>query len=359
MAQKADDPFASGKLLGNVEFVHEGAVELGTASGTELDGRLYTDLSGVTAKSVVTPSDQFYLRTRASTKLPSAENWKVEVNGLAERAMAYSVRQLADAAKPVGVHVMECAGNVRLTRFALISTGDWAGVLLADILGESKLKAQATRVLINGFDTYAQESATSVAGASWVFSLEELKAARAFLATRLGGKPLTKDHGGPVRLVVPGWYGCACIKWVERVTLVNDAAESTSQMLEYAARTHQKGAPQLARDYESATVDQAAMPVRVEKWLVAGKIKYRVVGILWGGAQPVRELQIRFNPEEQYLRVDNMSHMQNDPWSIWTHAWSPKAPGTYTIRLMVKEPAVRTRRLDSGYYARTLEITET
>jgi len=105
-------------------------------------------------------------------------------------------------------------------------------------------------------------------------------------------------------------------------------------------------------------IEQAAMPIRVEKWLISGKIKYRVVGIAWGGSQPVKALEIRFNPEEDYVRVDQFEQRRNDPWTLWSHAWSPSAPGTYSIRLAVREPQVRARRLDSGYYVRTVDINE-
>src|SRR5438034_9585635 len=80
----------------------------------------------------------------------------------------------------------------------------------------------------------------SIPGASWAFSPEQLEKAGAFLATELNGQPLPKDHGAPVRLVVPGWYGCTSIKWVNEITLVREEVEATSQMLEYAARTLQK-----------------------------------------------------------------------------------------------------------------------
>ena len=96
-------------------------------------------------------------------------------------------------------------------------------------------KSQASRVLVTGFDQYATKSMTSVPGASWVFSIGDLNAAGAFLATEMNGKPLRADHGAPIRLVVPGSYGCACIKWVTAISFVNDAAEATSQMQEYAA----------------------------------------------------------------------------------------------------------------------------
>ena len=100
------------------------------------------------------------------------------------------------------------------------------------------------------------------------------------------------------------------------------------------------------------------MPIRVEKWVVDGKIKYRVIGILWGGSRPVNVLEIRFNPEEDYVPVDSVQQTTNDPWSFWTYAWTPKKTGIYMIRLRVKDPPVPTRRLDKGYYLRSVEITE-
>src|ERR1043166_2364487 len=171
----------------------------------------------------------------------------------------------------------------------------------------------------------------------------------------MNGKPLARDHGAPVRLVVPGWYGCAAIKWVTAVTFAEESAPASSHMREFAARTHQQGVPELARAYRPAAIDQAAMPTRVEKWLVDGKIRYRVAGILWGGRRTVGALEIRFNPEEEYVRVDDFRQAANDPWSFWSHAWTPKAPGTYMIRLRVPDRTVETKRLDSGYYFRAWE----
>ena len=136
-------------------------------------------------------------------------------------------------------------------------------------------------------------------------------------------------------------------------------AEATSQMQEFAARTQRDGVPRLAREYQPAIIDQAAVPIRVEKWLVQGRIRYRVFGIAWGGSRPVQGLQIRFNPEEDYRAVEGFRPLQNDPWTFWTHTWSPQAPGRYSIRLAVRDDSpVRARRLDSGYYVRTVGISE-
>ena len=352
------DRLAGGKQRGTVEFLSEPPVPLEVPQGSELDGRLYTDLSALEGPEALTPAEKFYIRTRASELLPDGATWQVKLGGLVEKPVSLAIEDLQRTAKPMGAHLMECAGNVRQARFGLLSVGSWTGIPVSQILDRAKAKPTAARILISGFDSYAHESRTSVPGASWVFSREQLERAGAFFATELNGKLLARDHGAPVRLVVPGWYGCACIKWVNEITFAGADAESTSQMREYATRTAQKGLPEMAKDYQAAVIEQAALPIRIEKWSVAGKIQYRVVGIAWGGTQPVKVLQIRFNPEEDYVPLDNFHQLKNDPWTLWTHDWSPKAPGTYAIRLQVKEPAVQARRLDSGYYVRSVEITE-
>src|SRR5260370_48710 len=187
---------------------------------------------------------------------------------------------LTKGARPVGLHLMECSGNARATRYGMISVADWSGTLMSDLLELCKSKPRATRVVVSGFDSYSATSATSLPGADWVFTVEQLRASKAFLATEMNGQPLSKDHGAPVRLIMPGWYGCASIKWVNAITLVDDFFLAESQMQDFAARTHQQGLPKLAIDYRPAIIDQAAMPIPVEKWLVEWNINEQLFWIL-------------------------------------------------------------------------------
>jgi DMSO/TMAO reductase YedYZ molybdopterin-dependent catalytic subunit len=357
---RAVESFRNGKKLGIVPFSEEAEFPVGKLLGTELDARLYTDLSALDLENAVvtTATDTFYIRTGASQLLDQQAPWGVRVRGLVERPFDLNVVELENAGHPMGLHLLECVGNARRVHFGMMSVADWWGVPLSEILNTAKAKPGSSRALISGFDRYVTDSVTSEPGASWIFTTDELKSAGAFLATLMNGQPLRRDHGAPLRLVVPGWYGCACIKWVNEIVLVNDAAEATSQMREYASRTLQSGVPQFARDFRPAVIEQAAMPVRVEKWVVGGRIKYKVLGILWGGSCVVKSLGIQFNPEEDYARVDSFRQTTNDPWSFWMHSWAPKRPGRYLIRLKVLEPAVVARRLDAGYYLRSVNITE-
>jgi DMSO/TMAO reductase YedYZ molybdopterin-dependent catalytic subunit len=350
--------FAGGEMLEIVPFAREGSPPMDTAVGEELDGRLYTDLTSATSEEPVTAVGRFYIRTRASSSLREQDLQSIQLRGLTGAPLDVKVGDLRSQARPMGRHLMECAGNTREGRFGLISVADWTGIPLAQVLQRIPSIPKGARILVSGFDRYASQSANSTAGASWIFSLDDIRATGAFLATDMDGQPLTRDHGAPVRLVVPGWYGCSCIKWLSEIRVVTDSVEITSQMQEFAFRTMQRGSPKLAREYQAPAIDQSAMVTRVEKWRVGERIRYRVGGIMWGGMAPVKRLEIRFNPEEGYVSVDEFQQSSNDPWSFWSHSWSPTASGTYLIRLRVADPAMQTRRLDMGFYVREVEISE-
>jgi DMSO/TMAO reductase YedYZ molybdopterin-dependent catalytic subunit len=353
------DPFAGAVLLGTVPFTGEGG-PLDVAFGSGLDGRLYTDLSTLQADDPITPSDRYYIRTRRPDLIDPGASWSIAVDGLVKTPVTLTMEMLAPKVKSsLGPYVMECSGNGAFAAFGMLSAARWSGVPIGDVLAMVDVRPRATRVLVSGFDSYSQpQSRTSIPGASWVFTLAELERAGAFLATEMNGQPLRADHGFPVRLMVPNWYGCTCIKWVDAITLVDDDAPATSQMREFASRTHQDGVPALARDYTPATIDQAAMPVRVEKWRGADGIVYRVVGIMWGGYAVTDKLSIRFASDQPYAPVHVCPKPRtNDTWTIWSHAWRPRMAGTYGITLAVDHPAIPTRRLDAGFYLRTIDIT--
>jgi DMSO/TMAO reductase YedYZ molybdopterin-dependent catalytic subunit len=347
-----------GTLLEVVPFSGEGNPPMGKAVGTELDGRLLTDLSTLTPENPLTPVDRFFIRTRASKLLNTSTPWVIHLGGLINKPETIRVETLANQARSMGGHLIECSGNARTAHFGLMSAAAWDGELLEDILKAAKPRVSGARLLVSGFDRYKEESMTSVAGASWIFSLEQLFSAGAFLATKMNGQPLSADHGAPVRLLVPGWYGCVCIKWVDQIDYVPDDTAATSQMREYAGRTLQSGVPAVAREYQPATMGAVAMPVRIEKWRIAGKVRYRIAGILWGSPRPSHGLGIRFNPGEEFVLVEGVEPPAEDSWSFWSHAWSPPRPGEYTIRMRMKTGNLDTRRLDAGYYDRSVEIAE-
>ncbi len=345
-------------LLGTLPFVDEGAFPLEQTVGAGLGRRRALDLSTVSPETLPVSQDRFFIRTGCPDPLPSTTAWKVRVRGLVEAPVDLEVDALRREADDRGAHVLECAGNSRAAHFGFMSLARWTGVPLERVLDRVRLLPRATRVLVSGFDQHSTLDPGSVPGASWIFGLDQIRKSRAFLGTGMNGAPLGPDHGFPLRLVVPGWYGCTAIKWVDEIALVDDEAPATDQMREYAGRTHQDPAgPRLARDFQPATIDPAAVPVRVEMRAAdGGKIGYRIVGLAWGGHTPPRALVIRFRPDAPFAPVEQIGSGDGGGWTFWSHTFRPPGPGRYRIELAVRDPGVRTRRLDMGYYAREIEI---
>jgi DMSO/TMAO reductase YedYZ molybdopterin-dependent catalytic subunit len=329
--------------------------------GPGLDARLFTDLSQLEPGRLVTPIDSVYVRTAAPPGLRhDAAGWTITVRPSgAERGVPLSAADLAAAARPMGPHVMECAGNGNPRNFGLMSAVEWDGVPLERLLDRVPRPPGATAVLVSGVDHGTQGSRQSLPGASWVFPLDVLGSSGPFLAVRMNGQALTPDHGAPVRLAVPGWYGCAWLKWVDEIRWVARDEPATSQMREFAGRTHQNGVPALARDYDAPAIDTAAMPIRVEQRRIDGRLEYRVVGIVWGGTAAVDRLMIRFATRDSVMPVRVCPPpATHHTWALWTHRWRPAEPGYYDITLKVADPAVRTRRLDLSFYIRRVRIDE-
>ncbi len=325
-----------------------------------LDGRLLTDLSQLSDDSLITPNEHFFIRTRTPDQIDISNPWSVTVDGLVGEHHSFSVNDFMDIAEPQGEVLLECSGNNGRNRgFGLLSAANWDGVPLATLLERIDVRREATAVLVGGFDGHSQTTRGSVKGASWIFPIEQLAKHGAFLATHMNGERLPRDHGIPVRLIVPRWYGCCCIKWVNRIELVDDTAPATSQMLEFSTRTHQGGRHPLARDYRPASMDQAAMPVRVEQWEEDGDVVYFVVGIMWGGETLTKELLIRFGNDEEFVPVQTVhGQPHNNTWGLWSHEWRPVSSKRYDITLKVGDPTIRTRRLDIGYYRRSVNVEQ-
>ena len=355
---QCEDALTGSEFVRTVRFADEDQVVYNQRWQQGWDGGLTADLSALTTDNLLMSGQHFFIRTTAPEHLPEAEQWRLRVHGLGQPDRLFSLQDLQSLVAPRGSLVLECSGN-RGDGFGLMSAARWEGVLIKDLLELLPPTPQGSRLLVSGFDLPAVSSRDAIRGASWIFSLAQLVEAGAFLATRINGEAMTADHGAPLRLLVPGWYGCTAIKWVNELKFVSDNAMATAQMREYASRTHQRGVPDRARDYKAALADQAAMPVRIEQWRVGGVMRYRVVGILWGGQKLLQRLTLRFNPGEPFVPVHICPAMQhNQPWTLWSHVWSPPGPGRYRMRARIDDWTIATRRLDRGWYDREVEILE-
>jgi len=330
--------------------------------GVGLDARLDTDLSLLEPNNLITPNELAYIRTEmpaAAAEAAAKGPWILEAGGLIAQPATLKLDDLSKQSRKMGPHLFECSGNGSNRHFGLMSVAEWDGVPLADVVARLKPSKDATGVLVSGFDHIGQNSQRSIVGASWVFPLADLDTLGAFLAVRMNGVPVPADHGKPVRLAVPGWYGCSWIKWVNEIRLVGPDEPATSQMVEFAARTHQSEPHKYARDYAPADIQTAATPIRIEKRKGPNGLEYRIVGIVWGGTKPVDRLQIRFGNDQPFTPFSVCPVPKtHSMWSLWEYRWKPAKPGVYDIALEVADQSVPQRRLKSLYYMRQVRIDE-
>ena len=356
LAGSALQPLPEERRTGTLPFLREDRSKLNRTTGSGLAGRRALDLSTLESDSLVVSNQDFFIRTRAPDPIDRSRAWQLSIGGLASQTLQLEADQLVRDSRDQGLVLTECSGNSHRRAYGLISAARWSGVPVGAILRGLSVPDDCRRLLIGGVDPDSGASRGSDRGASWSFPIAQLIESGAFLATHMNGAPLPADHGHPVRLVIPGWYGCCWIKWVDRVVFQNDGVSASGQMREFAGRTHQTGVPVLAKDYQPALIDQTAMPVRVEKWTGPTGTFYRIVGISWGGSAPTRHLQIKLGKGVPWTAVHDHPHLQNATWTLWTHSWRPAAAGLYPIHLRVKDKSVRTRRLDQRYYRRVVRI---
>jgi len=344
-------------LLALHPFVGEGPLAT-VKTGVGLDARKRFDLTTLTEGALDVGVEAFFVRTERPDQLPEGEPRALVVGGLVEREAVVTAADLVAAAKPMGLHVLECSGNTRESAFGLVSATAFAGVPIAEVLAKVSPRDPGARVLVSGFDGHsrASEGGHSVAGASWIFSRAELEQRGAFLATHMGGLPLTADHGAPARLLVPGYYGCTAIKWVDRLELVADDAPATPHMKEFAGRTHQHYAFDLAREYAPAALQAAALCTRAEHRKVSGKARLVLRGIVWGGTTPATLVRIFIGNAAGDPVLVRAPASTAASWGMWEYVAPPLAPGRYAVRLRVEPIETPQRRLDSDWYVRVFEV---
>ncbi len=378
------DPFAGGRMVGYVPFIGEDAagspMEFGRLGAAGHNARRIVDLATLlTPGGRRTPNDQFFIRTEYPDMLRPPSEWKIKIGGEVKKPFELPLKSLQPHVESKGPVLLECSGNARSLRFGLLSVADWAGIPIQKVIEMAQPTSKAKAILVNGFDDDSNlpfhpppYHTHSWPTCSWIFTPEQLVAAGAILATEMNGAPLPQDQGAPVRLVVPGWYGCTEVKWITDVTFVDDNQPPTLQMREFASRTLQQMhvnpngreviGPDWAREYRPATIDQAVLPVRVEQWTLGETTSYRIVGITWGGPQRSNKFLIGFRPYRsahlpKFEPVDFCAvQTSNSQYGIWSHRWTPTRPGLYRIEIRFDDPNAHVRKMKVHEKAPGLDI---
>jgi DMSO/TMAO reductase YedYZ molybdopterin-dependent catalytic subunit len=296
----------------------------------------------------VTPAGLHYLLIHYDVPVVDPQTFALTVEGLVSRSLTLSLEHLkARPALELQV-TMECAGNGRALLpgprpisqpwlAEAVGTGAWTGTPLAPILAEAGLDEDAVEVVFTGLDTGVEGGETQQYERS--LTVEEALRDDVLLAYAMNGAPLLPQHGFPLRLVVPGWYGMAHVKWLTRITVVAEPFTGYQQAQAYRFRGDEDdpGEP-LSRILPRALMvppGLAGFPER-ERTLEAGPTTLE--GRAWSGWAPVEAVEVSVDEGATWETAELDPPGQRWAWRGWRFDWDA-TPGDHVLCCRARDEA--------------------
>lgn len=274
----------------------------------------------------VTHNELFFVREHFPAPAVSTHEWKLSVAGA-----AVSYEQLAEMPTRVVAATLECAENP--VGGGLVSHAEWEGVPLKALLEKSAPKAFVRFSSRDGFARYVPYD----------------KAAHpdTLLVLRMNGSTLPPGHGGPVRAMLPGWYGMDWVKWLDSVEL-RDAADEGK---DYRRRT-QSLLGAATGDPVGAVGVKSVFARPVDGAVISGR-RFTLRGAAWAGENRVAKVEVSADGGNTWLPA-RFGESKPYCWSLWQCEWKIARAGEYRLvvrasdgRGRVQPPDRDARRSDS------------
>jgi DMSO/TMAO reductase YedYZ molybdopterin-dependent catalytic subunit len=289
-----------------------------------------------TLSGAFTPKDQFFTTQHYGHPEVDPAAFRLKVGGLVNSTLALSLDDLRKMGNTELIAGFECSGNRRPVQ-GLIGNGRWTGVPLKTVLDKAGLKADAQEIVFFGADR-GKESV--VFRATPPMEVEQqygrsLPRARAlaaepapFLAYALNGEPLTKHQGAPLRLIVPGWYGVANVKWLSDIYLQEDP-----YLGKFQARWYRTLRGEMING-EMKWVESAVTHMNLKSFIArvtqAGG-QYNVMGVVLNDGTPIRAVEVKVDDGPWLAAKMDPATNGKYSWKLFNYVWSGATPGEHTL----------------------------
>ncbi len=299
-------------------------------------------------ESYITPIDRFFVRSHHYVPSVDPAAWRLQVNGKVATALNLTMEELKKLPRVELVSVLECAGNGRALyepsmaglqwTYGSIGNGRWAGVRLADVLKKAGAQPGAVEVLFDGADVPVGKQPDFQRGIPFNKAMDP----NTILAYEMNGEALPKEHGFPLRVIVPGWAGDCWVKWITRIE-VRDT-DSEGFYMKTAYRHPGKGVP------PGTAVDPAQMkPVTTLqiKSIIAshtdgqdiGLVPQKLRGAAWSDESPVAVVEVSTDGGRQWRPARLGKDAARFGWRQWEQDWTPPQAAFYSVMVRARNAA--------------------
>ena len=298
---------------------------------------------------VVMPNAHFYARNHFHIPIIDPSTWRLEVGGLVDRPLRLSLRDLGNMRSETRVVTLECAGNGRalLTppvegekwNLGAVSTAEWTGVPLVEVLDRAGIKPGAREVLFRGADAGSVHGRAETVHFERSLNLDDARGSEALLAYAMNGEPLPIQHGHPLRVIVPGWYAVTSVKWLTEIEVIGHPFSGEFQTDSYFYEWQREG--QVIR--EPVTLQRVRALITepsAGEAVTRGELAIR--GVAWSGAAPIARVEVSVGGgtwQESRLVGERKRHS----WQWWELITCVEQPGTIMVRARATDLAGRTQ----------------
>jgi DMSO/TMAO reductase YedYZ molybdopterin-dependent catalytic subunit len=279
--------------------------------------------------SWITPNDQFFTVHHYPVPAIAADGWALKIDGLVGTPLSLSLADLRARPRQEVAFTLECSGNSGLPWLTgAVGTATWAGTPLAPILREAGIADRGIEVAFFGADTGEETVRDAKVTEQFARSMSVAEAMdpNLILCYEMNGAPLPAMHGAPVRLIAPGWYGVANVKWLERIQVLPTRYEGRFMGRDYVTmRTEQHGGDTVTRFTLVGRDLLKSAPAKVAR----RDGQYRIVGAAWG--PPVARVEVSVDGGAWQPATLDEGAESPFAWTLWSLPWGTPSAGEHTI----------------------------
>jgi DMSO/TMAO reductase YedYZ molybdopterin-dependent catalytic subunit len=306
----------------------------------------------------ITPIGLHYLLIHYDIPAIDPAEWRLSIGGVVRNPAVLTlddIRSRPAVSLPV---TMECAGNgrVRLNPRPIsqpwiseaVGTARWTGTPVRGLLEEVGLGDAALEVVFTGTDhglegEIEQDYARSL-------PLAEALRDEVLLAYEVNGQPLPPQHGFPLRLVVPGWYGMTSVKWLRSIEVIDGTFHGYQQTRGYRFRDapEDEGEP-VTRIFPRALMVPPGFPEFLSRDRILPLGPCRIQGRAWSGWAPIERVEMSVDGGRSWELAEMGEGPGPTAWAPWTFDWTPAEPGTYELACRARDGAGNEQPLEPSW----------